>query len=288
MASRFVDAGGLRWHVQVMGKGPVILLLHGTGAATHSWRGLMPLLAKHFTVVAPDLPGHGFTSTPRDAEMSLPHMAKGITALLAALDFKPAVIAGNSAGAAIAVRIQIDCKYTGPLIAINGALMAFTGIAGQVFPKLAKLLFVNPLIPRMFALQGQSHMMVKSFIENSTGSKIDDHGVGFYKRLLACSGHCAAPLAMMAHWDLERLKQDYPCLTSPLLLLHGENDRAIPPADGVKIKALIPHAIVQNLSGLGHIAHEEDPIRIAAIIVKYDRSCRAQSRSTACGTNGLL
>ena len=63
-ASRFVEAGGLRWHVQQMGRGPVLLLLHGTGASTHSWRALLPLLAKSFTVVAPDLPGHGFTATP--------------------------------------------------------------------------------------------------------------------------------------------------------------------------------------------------------------------------------
>lgn len=62
--SRFVEAAGLRWHVQQMGRGPVLLLLHGTGASTHSWRALMPLLAAEFTVVAPDLPGHGFTSAP--------------------------------------------------------------------------------------------------------------------------------------------------------------------------------------------------------------------------------
>ena len=59
--SRFVQAARLRWHVQLMGDGPALLLLHGTGAATHSWRALAPLLAERFTVVAPDLPGHGFT-----------------------------------------------------------------------------------------------------------------------------------------------------------------------------------------------------------------------------------
>ncbi|MFN7220437.1 MAG: alpha/beta fold hydrolase, partial [Burkholderiales bacterium] len=86
-ASRFVEAGGIRWHVQVMPavalnrqsspktspsnvratateERPVVLLVHGTGAASHSWRGLMGDLAQHFTVVAPDLPGHGFTSAP--------------------------------------------------------------------------------------------------------------------------------------------------------------------------------------------------------------------------------
>ncbi|MFN5717015.1 MAG: alpha/beta fold hydrolase, partial [Bradyrhizobium sp.] len=60
-ASVFVEAAGIRWHVQRMGEGPSLLLIHGTGAATHSWRDMLPLLARHFSVVAPDLPGHGFT-----------------------------------------------------------------------------------------------------------------------------------------------------------------------------------------------------------------------------------
>ena len=72
-ASRYVEAGGLRWHVQSLGDtGPVILLLHGTGAATHSWAGLAPLLATRFRVVAPDLPGHGFSGAAVGAGMSLP------------------------------------------------------------------------------------------------------------------------------------------------------------------------------------------------------------------------
>jgi magnesium chelatase accessory protein len=64
--SRFVESGGLRWHVQRCGTGPVCLLIHGTGASTHSFRDLMPLLATHFDVIAIDLPGHGF-STRYDA-----------------------------------------------------------------------------------------------------------------------------------------------------------------------------------------------------------------------------
>ena len=48
-ASIFVEAAGIRWHVQRMGEGPPLLLIHGTGAATHSWRGLLPLLAQHFS-----------------------------------------------------------------------------------------------------------------------------------------------------------------------------------------------------------------------------------------------
>ena len=64
--SRFVIAAGQRWHVQQWPApapgAPTLLLLHGTGASTHSWRDLAPLLAQHAGVIAVDLPGHGFSA----------------------------------------------------------------------------------------------------------------------------------------------------------------------------------------------------------------------------------
>ena len=81
-ASRFVKAAGMRWHVQVMGQGPALLLLHGTGSSTHSWRDVMPLLATRYTVIAPDLPGHAFTNPAPGGSLSLPGMSGAIAMLL--------------------------------------------------------------------------------------------------------------------------------------------------------------------------------------------------------------
>ena len=86
--------------------GRSILLLHGTGAATHSWRDLAPLLAERFTVVAPDLPGHGFTSALGVAD-DAGDGARGRGAA-GALGLPPALIVGHSAGAAIALRMALD------------------------------------------------------------------------------------------------------------------------------------------------------------------------------------
>src|ERR1700761_4966325 len=121
-ASRFVEVGGLRWHVQMMGEGPVALLAHGTGAATHSWRDLAPLLAHRFTVVAPDLPGHGFTATPSRHRLSLPGMAHDLGALCTKLGLRPAIVVGHSAGAAILTRMALDGLIAPNLIvSLNGA-----------------------------------------------------------------------------------------------------------------------------------------------------------------------
>ncbi|MEM9056679.1 MAG: alpha/beta fold hydrolase, partial [Pseudomonadota bacterium] len=65
----------VNWNVVRLGRGPELLLLHGTGAAVHSWRDLAPRLAKQFTVIAPDLPGHGGSELRDPSVMSLPGMA---------------------------------------------------------------------------------------------------------------------------------------------------------------------------------------------------------------------
>ena len=259
-ASRFVPAGGLRWHVQIVGEGPVALLLHGTGAATHSWRGLMPLLAPHHRVIAPDLPGHGFTSMPAPARMALPAMAEEIAALLEMLEARPALVIGHSAGAAIAVRMALDGTIAPErILSINGALLPFPGIAATLFPAMARTLFVNPLAPRLFALQARIGGETGRFLKRSTGSAIDPAGVACYEQLFRTSGHCAAALAMMAHWDLAPLERDLPKLTAPLTLLHGTADRAVPGSVAQRVAALVPRGEAVALPGLGHLAHEEAP-----------------------------
>jgi magnesium chelatase accessory protein len=269
--SSFVEAGGLRWHVQRMGQGPVLLLLHGTAAATHSWRALMPLLAAHFTVIAPDLPGHGFTSMPKDEGYTLPAMAGSVAALLAELGVTPAMTIGHSAGAAIAAQMALNGGLGGPLISINGALLPFPGFAAQLFPQMAKMLFLNPMMPRLFALTGQSEGFVRRFLERSTGSRVDDAGARFYQRLFACSGHCAAALAMMANWDLESLKRELPALKSPIALFAGADDAAVPPSVADQVAALIPHGTIRKFADLGHLAHEEAPDALAAAILDVAR-----------------
>jgi magnesium chelatase accessory protein len=267
-ASRFLSAGGLSWHVQIMGSGPPILLLHGSGAATHSWRDLLPLLADRFTVVAPDLPGHGFTATPPGEGLSLTGMARSLRALMTALDLKPPFIAGHSAGAALALRLRLDGGFgEDGVVSLNGALEPFPGSAGHIFPAMAKLLFLNPFAIRMFAWRAGQPGAVAGLLEG-TGSHIDAEGLRCYSALFATPGHIAGALGMMAHWDLHGLKAELPELRGPLTLVAAENDRAIPPRVAEATHALVPGSRLLRLPDLGHLAHEEAPSRAAAIILE--------------------
>ncbi len=270
-ASRFVRAAGLMWHVQVMGSGPVLLLAHGTGAATHSWRAVAPLLARHFTVVAPDLPGHGFTEAPGTARLSLPGMAKSLHGLLQALNVSPALAAGHSAGAAILVRMALD-KQIAPrgLVSLNGAFVPLEGVPGQVFSPLAKLLVGLPLLPQLFAWRARSDAAVRQILEG-TGSRIDAQGVALYGRMIRNPAHAAAALGMMAQWDLHPLLRDLGRLTVPLLLVVGADDRAVPPAQADRVRGVVPGAMLVSMPGLGHLAHEERPEDVAALILDFAR-----------------
>jgi magnesium chelatase accessory protein len=254
-----------------MGSGPILLLLHGTAASTHSWRALAPLLAQHFTVIAPDLPGHGFTETPAKERLSLPGMAQSLKGLLQTLNMQPALIAGHSAGAAVAIRMAIDGTATPRgIVALNGALLPMAGVAGKLFSPLAKLLVGLPMLPGLFARRAKNQAMVEKLLLD-TGSKLDREGVALYARLIQDPRHTAAALAMMAHWDLAPLVQDLPRLTPPLLLIAGAGDRAIPPAQSTTVAAQLPAARVHTMPGLGHLAHEEDPAGTAMLIEAFAR-----------------
>jgi magnesium chelatase accessory protein len=269
-ASRFVNAGGLRWHVQVMGDGPVLLLLHGTGASTHSWRAFAPLLARRFKVVAPDLPGQGFTESPAARDMSIGGMARLIGALLTALDVEPRYVAGHSAGAAILCRMCLDGAIRPDfLFSLNGALVPYGGGGGQIFSSLAKLIFLNPLIsaPRLFSWIATDRSAVERTLR-AAGSHIDRQGVDFYARLFRNREHVAATLSMMAHWDLAALGRDLPRLKSRLVLIATEDDRAIPARDAFAIRDIVPGSAVVMLRRGGHLLHEERPDEVANILVK--------------------
>jgi magnesium chelatase accessory protein len=273
--SRFVRTGGITWHVQIMGAGPLAFLVHGTGAATHSWRDLAPRLARHFTVVAPDLPGHGFTEIPTTHRLSLPGMARDLATLCKALEISPALAVGHSAGAPILARMCLDGAIApAGLVSLNGAFLPLAGSAGQIFAPLARFLVGFPLLPKLFAWRAGDRRVVEQLLAG-TGSRLDQTGVDFYARVVRNPGHAAAALRMMAGWDLVPVVRDLPQLRPPLLLLAGDRDRAIPPADAPRVQALVPGSAVHIQKGLGHLAHEEDPAGTAALILEFARKVGA-------------
>jgi magnesium chelatase accessory protein len=273
-ASRFVTAAGLRWHVQVAGQGPDLLLVHGTAAATHSWRDILPRLASHYRVIAPDLPGHGFTDLPSPARLSLPGMAASLAALLQALQARPVLAVGHSAGAAILLRLALDRRIApDAVISVNGALLPLGEKHAAFFTRAARMLVGLPFVPSLFAWRASNRAVAERLLRD-TGSRIEARGVDLYARLFRHSSHVSAALGMMANWDLVPLLNDLPRLRPPLVLVTASQDRTIPPAQADRVRARLPSTRVVPLLGLGHLAHEEKPDHIAPLI----RSLHAELR----------
>ncbi|MCP9221149.1 alpha/beta fold hydrolase [Erythrobacter sp. LQ02-29] len=265
-ASTFVRAGSHRWHVQRGGSGPNMLLLHGTGAATHSWGPIWPLLAERFTLLAPDLPGHGFTSPRASGILSLPYVSRAVADLLREEDFAPHYVLGHSAGAAIALRMALDGLIAPErIVALAGAILPMGGAARHLFPAAAKLLFLNPLVPSLMAWRARSTGAVDRMLAQ-TGSRIDARQRDLYASLFRHSSHVDAALALMANWDLEALARDLPQLETPLTLLVPEGDGFVPPAQQREVAKVVEGAEVRALPGLGHLAHEEDAEAVARAI----------------------
>lgn len=278
-ASRFVHAAGLRWHVQEFTPPeseqkhavPVILLLHGTGSSTHSWRDVAPLLAQHARVVALDLPGHAFTSMPHATEQSLPGMARHVAILLSSLSIAPTIVVGHSAGAAVAARMVLDHAITPKaLVSLNGALLGFSGLAGQFFSPIARVLASLPLVARLFAWQSTDAATVERLIA-STGSKLDARGMQLYGELVRHEAHVDAALAMMAHWDLQQLQSELHKITIPVWMVAAQNDLTVPAEQAAQVAKELPHPEVVMWPKLGHLAHEEAPALCAELVLDVMR-----------------
>ena len=271
--SRFVDAAGLRWHVQDAGSGPVCLLVHGTGASTHSFRDLLPRLTPFFRVIAPDLPGHGFTSRPRDdMGLSLRGMVDGLVELLEAIGVSPTLVVGHSAGAAILCRACLDGRlHPAEIISLNGALLPLSGFKHPAVTPLIRAIASSDWVSRFFARRLESPGEVSRMLA-ATGSTIDPRGMDLYGRLSRFPSHAGSALTMMAVWDVRPLERELPQLQVPLTLVVGSKDRMILPGEAARVQQLLPAAEVIQYADLGHLCHEERPDLIADMIVGRARS----------------
>jgi magnesium chelatase accessory protein len=268
-SGRFIESAGIRWFVRMAGRGPVALLLHGTGSSSASWRDLIPLLADRFTLVAPDLPGHGLTSPVPDGPSSLPVMAHAVAALTRDLGLSPCFVAGHSAGAAISAQMALaETPSVQRLAWIAPALVPFEGVAGLVAPPLARLLSRSGALAQLAAWRARSDTAVRRMIA-STGSILDDRGVDAYGALLRSPSHIAGALAMMAGWDLAPLARALPLIRAPVLLVHGERDRIVPVRQSERVASLLRQARVERLPALGHLAHEERPASVAHLLASW-------------------
>jgi len=268
--SRAVRAAGLDWHVQVAGSGPTLLLLHGSGGSAHSWADLLERLAPHATVVAPDLPGHGFTTGARLSELTLPREREALAALLQALALPaPAVVVGHSAGAALALRWALDAAVAPrAVLGFNPSLVAPPALYMQWVAPLLNPLATSSLVAGVMArVAGRTGLVDK--LLDSTGSVLPEAQRQSYRRLFADPSHVRGAMGFMAAADLPSLLPACARLPCTVAFAIGSGDRWVPEAPLRAVLArYLPQADVQTWAG-GHLLHEVEPARASDWVLRH-------------------
>mgnify|MGYP001817083793 FL=1 len=264
---QIIAAAPYRWRVLEAGQDrPIALCLHGAGASADSFAALFQPLSDRLHLIAPDLPGHGQTRLGGHNRSGLPQMAADIAALMRKMQVTPDLIIGHSAGAAIALALDPILRPRGHVL-LYAALSTFDGMAGVLFPVIARGLAAAPFAADIAAATMSGEAKIRGLL-TSTGAHPTDEMVTRYRALVRDPAHVKGALKMMAAWKLDDLRRALPDITTPVHLIAGREDGAVPADVSVEAARILPNASLAMMDG-GHLLHEEDPDAIACGITDF-------------------
>ena len=251
------------------------MLIHGTGASSHSWYPLIENLNLEFEILCLDLPGHGFTRALARQKKQLMIIVDQISLLLRNIDFYPNIIMGHSAGAAVAYELAKKIETKPNTIAINAAFGQFSGLAGVAFPYFAKIASSTTIPARFLSLLASKEEIVRKLLA-STGSIIPELQIKCYQYLFSNTEHVDGTLQLMADWDLGYFLDRLPEETAPIHFLVGDEDTTVPPHISKSWDQSMPNSSLTQFNGLGHLLHEESPSAVSSILENLPSSFLSQ------------
>jgi magnesium chelatase accessory protein len=267
--SRIISVGDLDWHVQLMGKGPVVLLLHGTGSSTHSWSDIIPLLESHAQVLVPDLPGHAYTLGAKLEDLTLDQIARSLLVLIDQLGIEaPSIVVGHSAGAPLALRYAVAASKPPKLvIALNPSFIPPPPVYTSFFGPLLGPITRSSTLSSLLASLSPSLGMVDKLLD-STNTILPEARRVYYRKLFERSDHVRGSMNFMAAADIEKVLKEANLYHGKLICVLGNEDAWIPAKPLEKIiQDYFPAAEVLKWEG-GHIMHELEPSKVAQLILK--------------------
>jgi pimeloyl-ACP methyl ester carboxylesterase len=269
-----VELHGHRVGFQAAGSGPLVVLLHGITSTSDAWRDVMPRLAEDYTVVAPDMIGHGRSAKPR-GDYSLGAYAAGVRDLLALLGFERATVVGHSFGGGIAMQFS----YLFPEYVERMALIASGGLGREVHPMLRAAVlpgseWVLPLLAREWSVRaGDAVRSVAAKVGIEAGPDIAEFARG-YASLTEEGASEAFIHTMRSVIDpdgqrVSALDRLYLADQMPTMFVWGTDDPIIPVAHGRNAHRVVPNSRYVELEGSGHWPMLDAPNRIVSELQSF-------------------
>ena len=277
--AEFVELADVSVRVEVTpysgvgGEAPLIVLMHGFGASTFSWRNVQGPLSKLGEVISYDRPAFGFTERKTSWEGTNPYGFQGNFEILDALIAKygagrQVVLVGHSAGGQLAAEYtRLNLSKVSSLILVDAAIMT-TGGGTSAFawffalPQMQKL---GPILVSSIATSGDD-LLRKSYYDQS---KLTQAVYDGYHQPLKIKGW------EQAFWDFtnaprdNQLKDNLSQLTLPTLVITGKYDEVVPAKDAVELQKLIAGSHLEIIDQTTHLPQEEQPELFMEAVEKH-------------------
>jgi len=270
---RHVTIHGHSVGYRMAGDGPVLLLIHGIAGSSAAWREVMPALAERYTVIAPDLIGHGHSAKPL-GDYSLGAYASGMRDLLGALGVERASVVGQSFGGGVALQLA----YQHPECCERLVLVDSGGLGREVSWML-----------RFMTLPGSEYLMpviFPSFVRrrgNELSRQLHARGVRLgriaemwnaYASLTESDNRQAFVRTLRAVIDpggqtVSAEDRLYLAARMPTLIIWGEQDTIIPVSHALAAHVAIPHSRLELIAEAGHFPHVETPERFLEVLLDF-------------------
>ena len=272
-----IELHGHRVAYRCAGNGPAIVLVHGITSTSATWERVMPYLATHFTVIAPDLIGHGESAKPR-GDYSLGAYASGVRDLMVSLGHESATFVGHSLGGGVVMQLA----YQFPERCERLVLVDSGGLGREVnfLLRAATLPLSEVVLPLLASTRlldaGRKLGGVLGRLGLHAGTDMAELARGHASlgdpEARAAFVHTLRTIVDPGGQRVNAMDRLYLAENIPFLLVWGEHDPIIPVEHGRSAHALVPSSRLEVFEDAGHFPHLDEPQRFLDLLLDFIES----------------
>lgn len=269
---RDIKASGARLRVTEMGEGPALVLLHSLLFNRATWDAVLPELAQHFRVIAPDLPGFGESEKPSPARFAytLAAFSHALADLYAGLRFGPAAVVGHGLGGAIAIALAARHPELVSRLVLVDAQCYRT--KPDPLRRLALLPVIGGFGVKQLWGRGAFHRYFRECVFSEPGPASDEQVDRYYELFNPPAARVSVLATLRATLDTRSVVADTARIVAPTLVIWGRHDALYPHSFAARLAKEIRGAGLELMT-TGHAPHEEQPKAFVEVVTRF---CKAQ------------